>query len=48
MNNIFLGMIGPLQLIFLLGIPTIIFITGYLFGKKAGYVKRVKETESKN
>ena len=39
--------IGPMQIVLILLIPTIIFLIGYSFGKKAGYIKRVKETENK-
>jgi len=46
MKNIFLAMIGPYQLIIILAIPIVLFSLGYFFGKKAGYLKRIKETES--
>lgn len=39
--------IGPMQVILVLLIPAIIFLIGYSFGKKAGYIKRVKETENR-
>lgn len=43
-------MVGPWQIIILLillGIVlTGVFILGYSIGKKAGYIKRVKEIES--
>lgn len=46
-----LGMIGPFQLIFLLVIAFVflgaVFALGYSVGKKAGYIKRVKEVENK-
>ena len=37
--------IGAPQLILIFLIPIAIFFIGYYFGKKAGYIKRVKETE---
>ncbi len=43
----FLGVVGPFQIILFLSIPIIIFAFGYMVGKKAGYIKRIKETESK-
>ncbi|WP_165776554.1 hypothetical protein [Maribacter sp. 4G9] len=39
--------IGAPQLILLSIVPIGIFILGYALGKKAGYIKRVKETENK-
>lgn len=41
-----LAMLGPLQVIIILFIPVLIFLAGYHFGKKAGYIKRVKEEEA--
>lgn len=40
---------GPFQML-LIGIliPVGIFLLGFYLGKKAGYIKRVKETESRN
>ena len=39
--------IGPIELIIILLIffllPTVIFIIGFYFGKKSGYLKREKE-----
>lgn len=43
-----LAMLGPWQIIIVLFIPVLIFLLGYHFGKKAGYIKRVKETENKS
>lgn len=43
----YLGMIGPWQIIIILALPIAFFAVGYSFGKKAGYIKRVKEIESK-
>ena len=43
----FLGVVGPFQVILILAVPVIIFAFGYMVGKKAGYIKRIKETESK-
>ncbi|MBW2937537.1 hypothetical protein KXJ69_05435 [Aureisphaera sp. CAU 1614] len=40
--------IGPVQLLLVLLIPTGIFFLGFYFGKKAGYIKRVKETENRD
>lgn len=49
---ILLGIIGPWQLLlgvlFVVGIPTIFYILGYKAGKKAGYLKRVRETDQIN
>lgn len=42
-----LGIIGPWQLI-ILAVPIVTFILGYFIGKKVGYIKRVKETDTKN
>lgn len=42
-----LGMLGPWQVIITLFIPILIFLLGYHFGKKAGYIKRVKEEEGR-
>jgi hypothetical protein len=42
-----LAMIGPWQFILIL-LPVLgIFFLGYYMGKKAGYIKRVKEMENK-
>jgi Tfp pilus assembly protein PilO len=41
----FFNAIGAPQLVLILLIPVAIFFLGYYFGKKAGYLKRVKETE---
>lgn len=38
--------IGVPQLILLSIVPIGIFILGYVLGKKAGYIKRVKEIEN--
>tara|TARA_R110000868_G_scaffold354220_1_gene615531 strand:+ start:37 stop:177 length:141 start_codon:yes stop_codon:yes gene_type:complete len=43
-----LGMVGPIQLILLLLVPVGIFLLGFYLGKKAGYIKRVKEVENLN
>jgi hypothetical protein len=43
----YLGIIGPWQIILILGLPIALFVIGYQFGKKAGYIKRIKETEAK-
>lgn len=46
-----LGMLGPIQLVMMiiigLLIPIGIFILGFYLGKKAGYIKRIKETEGR-
>jgi hypothetical protein len=42
----YLAMFGPWQIIIILLIPVLIFLAGYHFGKKAGYIKRVKEEEA--
>ena len=44
----FLGYFGPFQILLLLLIPVGIFIFGFVMGKKAGYIKRVKETENRS
>lgn len=44
----YLGILGPFQLIILLIIPIGIFLLGFFLGKKSGYLKRVKETENQN
>jgi hypothetical protein len=46
-NTVFLGVIGPFQIILLLIFPVGIFLFGYYLGKKSGYIKRVKEQENK-
>ncbi len=38
--------IGAPQVILILLIPVAIFFLGFVVGKKAGYIKRVKETEN--
>lgn len=43
-----LGIVGPFQIIIMMIIPGGIFLLGFLIGKKVGYTKRVKETESRN
>lgn len=40
--------VGPFQIILVLLVPVGIFFLGYLLGKKAGYIKRIKETEKNN
>lgn len=46
-----MGKIGVAEILLLLSIliiiPVVIFYIGFTFGKKAGYLKRIKETESK-
>ncbi|WP_431160134.1 hypothetical protein [Flagellimonas beolgyonensis] len=42
----YLAMIGPWQLFISLVLPFGIFMFGYFVGKKAGYIKRVKEEEA--
>lgn len=43
-----MGKIGFLELIILfIIIPISIFLMGYYFGKKSGYIKRVKEEDLK-
>lgn len=45
-----LGVIGPSQLLlilFVLIFPVGLFFIGYYFGKKSGYLKRIKEEELK-
>ena len=42
-----LVILGPFQILLIIGIPVGIFFLGYSIGKKAGYIKRVKETEKK-
>ncbi|WP_445714502.1 hypothetical protein [Flavobacterium sp.] len=45
-----LGVIGPFQvilLLFALFLPIGLFFIGYHFGKKSGYLKRIKEEELK-
>ena len=37
--------IGAIQVILIVLVPIVIFFIGYSFGKKAGYIKRVKESE---
>lgn len=39
------NVIGTPQLVLILLIPVGIFFLRYFFGKKAGYLKRIKETE---
>ena len=39
--------IGAPQLILACLVPIGIFILGYVLGKKAGYIKRIKETENR-
>lgn len=39
-------MIGPIQLILIILVPTGIFMLGYVLGKKSGYIKRVKEEKT--
>jgi Tfp pilus assembly protein PilO len=41
-----LNLIGAPQVILIVLIPIAIFYLGYFFGKKAGYIKRIKETEA--
>ncbi|WP_157514569.1 hypothetical protein [Christiangramia portivictoriae] len=41
----FFNAIGAPQVILIFLIPVAIFFLGYYFGKKAGYLKRIKETE---
>jgi hypothetical protein len=43
-----LGMFGPFQLLLLLIVPVGIFLLGFFFGKKSGYIKRIKETEKQH
>ncbi len=43
-----IGAAQILLLLFILFLPIVIFFLGYYFGKKAGYIKRIKETENKN
>lgn len=40
-----IGGIGPVEIVLVLLIPVGIFLLGFFVGKKAGYIKRVKETE---
>lgn len=41
--------IGPLQVILLtLVLPGAFFVLGFYFGKRAGYLKGVKETENQS
>ena len=42
----FSNVIGAPQVILIVLIPVSIFFLGYFFGKKAGYIKRIKETEA--
>lgn len=44
----YLAMIGPWQILISLILPIGIFAFGYFVGKKAGYIKRVKEEEQRN
>lgn len=39
--------IGPVQIILALLVPIGIFFLGFYLGKKAGYIKRIKETENR-
>jgi len=39
-------LIGAPQVILILLVPILIFFLGYSVGKKAGYIKRVKESEN--
>ncbi len=41
-----LAMLGPWQFIIILLVLIGIFVLGYTMGKKAGYIKRVKEKEN--
>ena len=41
-----LQFIGGPQLLLMLIVPIGIFILGFYMGKKSGYIKRLKETES--
>ncbi|RIA09189.1 hypothetical protein OE09_1018 [Flavobacteriaceae bacterium MAR_2010_72] len=40
--------IGAAQVILIILVPVAIFFLGYSSGKKAGYIKRVKESEKQN
>ena len=43
-----LAILGPWQMIVVsLVFPVLIFMLGYYVGKKAGYIKRVKEEEGR-
>jgi len=44
MKTLMIG--GPELIIIFILIPIIIFILGFYFGKKSGYLKRIKETEN--
>ena len=44
--SIILAVVGPWQFLIIF-VPILIFIFGYSMGKKAGYIKRLKEEESK-
>lgn len=39
-------LIGAPQIVLVLVVPVVIFLFGYMVGKKAGYIKRVRETEN--
>lgn len=38
--------IGAPQVILILLVPVAVFFLGYTMGKKAGYIKRVKESDN--
>ena len=42
-----LAAIGPIQTLLFLVVPVLIFMLGYFYGRKSGYIKRVKEEEEK-
>ncbi|WP_298139594.1 hypothetical protein [Flavobacterium sp.] len=42
-----MGRIGTTEIIVILIIPIMIFLIGYYFGKKSGYIKRVREEDQK-
>ncbi len=39
-------LIGAPQIVLVLIVPVVIFLFGYMVGKKSGYIKRVRETEN--
>jgi len=42
-STIFLGVVGPAQILLVFVFPVVIFLVGYYLGKKSGNKKSVKE-----
>ena len=41
----YLGVMSGPQLVIILSVLVVIFVLGYILGKKAGYIKRIQEEE---